>query len=103
MQNIDKFIDAIYNNKFIEAHEILEESWKKLKQINKDEANIQKGLINGATAIALKLKGKDKGAVMVWNTFEKYRELISTTKSPLLEKYKQAENILDQKFKVYMI
>ncbi len=103
MQNIDKFIEAIHENKFIEAHEILEESWKKLKQTNKDEANIQKGLINGATAIALKLKGRNEGAVMVWNTFEKYRELINTTKSPLLKKYKQAENILDQKFEVYMI
>ncbi len=103
MQNIDKFIEAIHDNKFIEAHEILEESWKKLKQINKDEANIQKGLINGATAIALKLKGRDKGAFMVWDTFEKYRELISTTKSPLSKKYKQAEIILDQKFETYMI
>ncbi len=103
MQNIDKFINAVNSNKFIEAHEILEESWKVLKKSTKDEANIQKGLINGATAIALKIKGKDKGAFLVWGTFEKYRDLISLSNSTLSKKYKEAEKILDEKYKEYML
>ncbi len=103
MQNIDKFINAISNDKFIEAHEVLEESWKKLKKVEKNEANIQKGLINGATAIALKIKGRDKGAFLVWNTFEKYRGLIDVSDSTLSKKYKEAEKILDKKYKKYMI
>lgn len=99
---IDKFIEDVKNERFIEAHEELEISWKELKKINKDEANLQKGLINGTTAIALKLKGKEKGAYMVWETYLKYKPLISTVVSDLSEKYKTAEKLLDEKYQKYM-
>ena len=29
MDSIDKFIEMIHNNHFVEAHEVLEEDWKK--------------------------------------------------------------------------
>jgi len=100
---IDKFIANIENEKFVKAHEVLEESWKELKKKDKEEANLQKGLINGATAIALKIKGKEKGAYMVWKTYLKYKPLVNSVTSNLSKKYKIAEKLLDEKYQKYMI
>ncbi len=103
MLPIDKFIANIENEKFVKAHEVLEESWKELKKKDKEEANLQKGLINGATAIALKIKGKEKGAYMVWKTYLKYKPLVNSVTSNLSKKYKIAEKLLDEKYQKYMI
>ncbi len=103
MLPIDKFIANIENEKFVKAHEVLEESWKELKKKDKEEANLQKGLINGATAIALKIKGKEKGAYMVWETYLKYKPLVNSVTSNLSKKYKIAEKLLDEKYQKYMI
>ncbi len=99
---IDEFIEDIKSERFVKAHEVLETSWKELKKTNKEEANLQKGLINATTAIALKLKGKEEGAYRVWETYLKYKPLINTTKSNLSEKYKIAEKILKKKYDKYM-
>ena len=60
---IDRFIFAIENGYFVEAHELLEDDWnmyKKQGEINK--ALVLKGLINGATALALyHIKKKEEG------------------------------------------
>jgi len=72
---IDRFIFAIENSYFVEAHELLEDDWnyyKKQGEINK--ALVLKGLINGATALALfhiKKKKKDtkKFGLLLKNTF----------------------------------
>jgi len=103
MDCLDRFIKAIEDDRFIEAHEILEESWKELKKSDITEANYQKGLINGATAIALYKKGKKKQAVRVWETFEKYRGLIEDSNFADTERYKIAEKILDSKKKSYFV
>jgi len=101
MSDMDMFIEAIRDDKFVEAHEILEKSWKRLKKSDLTEANIQKGLINGATAIALYLRGKKEPAQRVWKTFEKYRVLIGENEFFDTVKYKIAEEILDEKYKRY--
>ena len=104
MNNIDIFLKVVENNEFIEGHEVLEESWRELKKNPEtmQESKILKGLINGSTAIALKILGKEKGAKTVWATFEKYRPLINSEICENTPKYKQAQNLLDEKYKIYM-
>ncbi len=102
-KQIDLFIEMIKKGDFVEAHEVLEVSWKELKRSNQTEANIQKGLINGATAIALKIKGRDRGAYQVWDTYKKYQPLINETDSPYKEKYKESEIILEKMYQKYMV
>ena len=82
MQTLTDFIDAIENGQFIEAHEILEHSWKELKQNGQtDEARLQKGLINAATALGLIVqKGRLEAGKKLW---ERYREKYP----PLIRKY----------------
>ena len=104
MKNIDKFLKVVANNEFVEGHEVLEDDWRELKKSQEtlDESKILKGLINGSTALALKNLGKEKGAKTVWATFEKYRPLIHSKICDDSAKYKQAEQLLDEKYKLYM-
>lgn len=94
---LKKYIELVKNNKFIEAHSILEHIWKEKKKSNPDEAKILKGFINGATALALKIKGKDDGAVRVWGTYEKYEPLIDKIKSENTHIYKEMQKTLLEK------
>ncbi len=97
-QTITNFITTVTEDHFIEAHEILEHSWKILKNEGKrEEALLQKGLINGTTAIGLHLRGKTDGARRVWQAFEKYRPLIETVESELTPLYREAEALLNRK------
>ncbi len=104
MKDIEKFLEAVQKNDFVEGHEVLEERWKELKKQDKtlQESKLLKGLINGSTAIALKLKGKDEGAKRVWETYLKYKPLINTLDSEDKELYKKALQLLETKYTLYM-
>ncbi len=104
MKDIEKFLEAVQKNDFVEGHEVLEKRWKELKKQDKtlQESKFLKGLINGSTAIALKLKGKDEGAKRVWETYLKYKPLINTLDSEDKELYKKALQLLETKYTLYM-
>ena len=94
---IDRFIFAIENGYFVEAHELLEDDWnmyKKQGEINK--ALVLKGLINGATALALyHIKKKEEGYKNVWPVFNKYIPLLDTVELTNKEKFYKAKEILN--------
>ena len=104
LKRIDEFLKVVANDEFVQGHEVLEDDWRELKKAQEtlDESKILKGLINGSTALALKNLGKEKGAKTVWATFEKYRPLIHSKICDDSEKYKQAEQLLDEKYRLYM-
>ncbi len=104
LNSIDSFIEAIKNEEFVEGHEVLEDDWRELKGKPEtlEESKILKGLINGSTALALKNMGKEKGAYTVWATFEKYRPLIKSEICKNSKKYEEAEQLLDEKYNLYM-
>ena len=104
MKDIKKFLEAIRKEEFVEGHEVLEDRWRELKKNPEtlDESKILKGLINGSTALALKIMGKETGAKTVWSTFEKYRSLIKSQSYANSKYYQKAEKALDDKYKQYM-
>ncbi len=103
MKDIEKFIKALQDEDFVEGHEVLEERWKELKNSPQtlDESKFLKGLINGSTAIALKLRGKEDGAKRVWQTYTKYKPLIDDIKSEDLKLYKEAIDLLEERYAEY--
>lgn len=98
---IKRFIYAIENNLFVEAHELLEDDWKLYKKNNeKDKARALKGLINGATALALyHTKKRPEGYKKVWPVFEKYKHLLDNIEIEELEKFHEARELLVNKNK----
>ncbi len=105
MNELEKFIHAVETDDFIEGHEVLEDKWKEWKKIPslKEESFILKGLINGSTALALKVKNKEKPSIQVWSTFLKYSPLIDEIDSEFTSMYKSARELLLRKSIEYKI
>jgi hypothetical protein len=93
---IDRFIFAIENGYFVEAHELLEDDWNMYKkQGKKEKALVLKGLINGATALALFfIKKRPLGYEKVWPVFLKYIILLDDLEIEEKEKFYKAKDIL---------
>jgi hypothetical protein len=93
---IDRFIFAIENGYFVEAHELLEDDWNYYKkQGEKEKALVLKGLINGATALALfHIKKRPEGYKKVWLAFDKYIPLLDNVQFEEKEKYYYAKEYL---------
>ncbi len=93
---IDRFIFAIQNGYYVQAHELLEDDWNKYKKQGlKNKALVLKGLINGATALALyHIKKRPNGYKKVWPAFEKYVPLLDDVDFEEKDKYYKAKNIL---------
>ena len=93
---IDRFIFAIENGYFVEAHELLEDDWNMYKkQGQTKKALMLKGLINGATALALFfIKKRPSAYQKVWPAFLKYIILLDDLEIEEKEKFYKAKEIL---------
>ncbi len=93
---IERFIYALEQGLYIEAHELLEEEWKFLKKNNeKDKAKAIQGLINGATALALYYKkNRIEAYKKVWPVFEKHKSLLEIVELPNKDKFYEARDLL---------
>lgn len=100
---IKRFIFALENRMFVEAHELLEDEWKEYKRVyktNQDEefrikAKAVQGLINGATALALYFdKKRPHSYEKIWEVFKKYEPLLKISKLENLDNYLLARDIL---------
>lgn len=100
MKELKKFLHVVSNDDFVEGHEVLEDKWKEWKKIPvlKEESFILKGLINGSTALALKVKNKNSPALRVWDTLLKYSPLIDKIDSTHTLLYKEARELLHVKY-----
>ena len=75
--SINCFIKALKDEKFVEAHELLEDEWRAYKKSEqKQKAKAVQGLINGATALALYRKNRYAAYEKIWKVFEKYKDLL---------------------------
>ena len=92
----------IEENRFVEAHEVLEDEWRELKRNgNKEKAKFIQALINGATSIALWEKKRPEPCLRVWDFFQKNKHLISTIEISNQEKYLFSIKLLEFKFDLY--
>jgi hypothetical protein len=93
---IDRFLYAIENDYFVEAHELLEDDWNLYKkQGQKNKALMLKGLINGATALALFfIKKRPTSYEKVWPAFLKYIPLLDELEIEDKDKFYKAKEIL---------
>ena len=93
---IERFIYSLENGWFAEGHELLEDDWNLYKkQGQKKKALALKGLINGATALALYFeKKRPHGYEKVWPVFLKYLPLLDEVKLEDKEKFYEARDLL---------
>ncbi len=104
MSSIEKFIDLLHEEDFKEAHEVLEADWLEFKKQGlKQKAFFYKGLINGATSIALiQLNRSQRAKEITWNAFLKHKKHIDIIEKEKRHKYLEAINILESKRNEYL-
>jgi len=83
---LDRYKKLIEQNRYFEAHEILEEWWFSLRFTKTDEVLLVKGLINAAVSFELIKKERFTQGLRVWQNFKKYEP-----KLLLLSKQKQIQ------------
>lgn len=101
--SIDRFIYAVENAMYTQAHELLEDDWREYKNIWREtqneifwkKAKAVQGLINGATALALYYdKKRPHSYEKIWKVFEKYKPLLEEIDLPQMNKYFMARDLL---------
>ncbi len=102
---IDRFIYAVENGYYVEAHELLEDDWNLYKkQGQKEKALVLKALINGATALALYfVKKKPNGYLRVWPVLFKYIYLLDSVELENKDKFYFAKELLIEKNKLVIL
>ena len=92
----DQFITLLQNNRFFEAHELLEELWFPRRFEDCDEVRLLRGLINAAVSFELLVhKKRENAAKRVWRNYLKYRPLIHTINSSNTKEFKRLTTFVD--------
>jgi len=92
-KTLQEFIQALNEERFKDAHEVMEHQWKEYKKTNHPITKLLKGYINGATAFELIKRGNIDGAKRLWSVYEKYLPLMNSNIKEY-ELFKQANDIL---------
>jgi len=75
-KTLEDFIQNLEDREFASAHTTMENQWKIYKKDDNPITKLLKGFINGATVFELVRRGKIKGALGLWATYEKYLPLM---------------------------
>jgi hypothetical protein len=72
-ETLDEFIKCLHEERFADAHEVMEHQWMRYKKQEHPLTKLLKGYINGATAFELIKRGrKIESAQKLWSAYEKY-------------------------------
>lgn len=95
----NEFILALDEERYFEAHEVLEELWfhKRFEQSN--EIKLLKGFINAAVSFELIKRGRLLASQNVWKNYLKYRQLIFKLDSKQQNIYYQISLHIERKRK----
>ena len=74
-KSFNKFKTLIIQQKYFEAHEVLEEIWQDMRKSLHPDRDIIRGFINAAVSLELKKRNKNN-YLKVWNTYQKHKRKI---------------------------
>lgn len=101
MKMIDKkiaeFVQCIEENRFYDAHEVLEEVWFPKRFEKCYEIQLLKGFINAAVSFELIKKGRIQQSKRVWANYLKYRQNLYKISSKYINSYHKLSRYLENK------
>jgi len=92
---IDEFIECLHQERFYDAHEVMETLWFPRRFEQNPEVKLLKGFINAAVSFELRKKSRVLQSKKVWKNYLKYRQLLFQVDSPYLNQYYQLSRKLD--------
>ncbi len=78
-RSLNEFIKLLEKEEFFNAHERLEECWRRLKRENIKLQRVFRGLINGAIALEHKKRSSYSPSIKTYNGFLKRKEFSTFT------------------------
>lgn len=93
---LEEYLVCIYQRRYYDAHEALEEIWFPRRFEKDDEMNLLKGFINASVSFELIKLGREKPSKTAWKTYLKYRPLLYKVKSPFLNDYHKIARIIEE-------
>jgi hypothetical protein len=99
-----KIILFLENDEFVKVHDILEELWRKYKDINetREESFILKAFVNASVSFELYKMQRYEHSLNVWNTYKKYEYLIDEINCINTNSYKKIKNLIYKKREKYI-
>jgi predicted metal-dependent hydrolase len=88
MIELEIFLQDIDDRNYFKAHEVLEETWRQMKVMDKKRSYIYKAFINAAVSFELYRRGRAAQSLKIWKIYEKYRPLIEEMDRESRERYK---------------
>jgi hypothetical protein len=101
---LEDIILLLKEEKFVEAHDVLEELWREYKnqESTREESFILKAFVNASVSIELYNMQRFEHSNNVWNTYLKYENLIDDLKSINNINYKKIKEIIYKKREKYI-
>jgi len=101
---LEDIILLLKEEKFVEAHDVLEELWRQYKnqESTREESFILKAFVNASVSIELYNMQRFEHSNNVWNTYLKYENLIDDLKSINNINYKKIKEIIYKKREKYI-
>lgn len=93
---IDNFVKCLEEERFYDAHEVLEEAWFPRRFEDSNEVKLLKGFINASVSFELYKKGKINQSRKVWMNYLKYRQLLFKVNSSSLNEYHKISRYLEK-------
>lgn len=93
---IDEFLKCLDEERFYDAHEVLEAIWFPRRFEKSDETNLLKGYINAAVSFELIKLGREASAQKVYNNYLKYKTLRHKVDSVYSDGYAEIEKRIEK-------
>ncbi|HIP14869.1 MAG TPA: DUF309 domain-containing protein [Sulfurimonas autotrophica] len=94
-KHIEKFIKYLHEERYYDAHEVVEEAWYPRRFEEDKEVKLLKGFINAAVCFELIKRGRTKQSKKVWTNYLKYRSLLFQIDSPHQNSYYQLSRLVE--------
>lgn len=93
-----KFTDLINNEKYYEAHEVLEDVWFPVRKNKDPDTLLLKAFINASVSFELNKRGKIPQAKKVWKNYEKYINNINICSQENFSYFKNIKSFLEDRY-----
>jgi len=94
-KKIEAFMLCLDEERYYDAHEVLEEVWFPRRFEESGEVKLLKGFINAAVSFELIKKGRIPQSKKVWANYLKYRQFLYKTDSIHLNDYYKLSRYLE--------
>jgi hypothetical protein len=94
-KKINEFLHCLNEERFYDAHEVLENLWFPQRFTESCEVKILKGFINAAVSFELFKRGRSAQSKRVWANYLKYRQKIFSLDPSVINQYYQLSRSIE--------